>query len=140
MVLRCEKMEPAEVCNQEGCINTPITKGMCHNHYQRWHRRNRKSSASDVPCKIIECSKVGILRGMCRNHYQKWYYDTHTETVLKAVKKYAKKNEERIREWRKQWMKKHPGYQNLWRKKYPERYKEYLQRKKGQYKKKTVLK
>lgn len=56
-------------CSIDQCENWSESRGLCHNHYQQWRRKN-----ADV-CVIDDCNNLGTRRSMCRRHYYEWRKD-----------------------------------------------------------------
>lgn len=71
-----------KLCSHEGCGNIVRSRGMCANHYQQWHRRQKdplvgtrtpgkqRSPSEKVECGQDGCTNAVHSKGLCQNHYR----------------------------------------------------------------------
>lgn len=66
-------------CGVEGCSDRHFGRGLCRNHYTRWHRHGDPSFVAKrgIPkrppqkCAVANCGRLSFRRGWCRKHYER---------------------------------------------------------------------
>jgi len=88
-------------CSIDGCNEEYRSKGFCIKHYNRYlvYRdplyTKTNMDYSDI-CNIEECSNKYHSKGLCSSHYYKQRYIENPERKLKANKKWAGLNPEKV--------------------------------------------
>lgn len=63
------------VCTVENCVKTPVGRGLCRAHYDRWRRTGSPWRSSDVP--LPACLHPGCGRAV--DHHNARYCNRHAQ-------------------------------------------------------------
>ena len=66
-------MKEGNLCCVDGCVGTPVARGMCARHYKQW-RRNGVITLNEHydSCKVEGCESPHHGKGFCRFHYNQY--------------------------------------------------------------------